>query len=291
VTDLRARFLSTLDAPDRARFEAIDDLEARVQRLVDDARAAHPSVALDVAALLAAIAAIATPALDAPAADLHLAIACARGDAAAIAAFDRSYGPELDVAIAKSPRLGIAKDEFRQLVRTRLFVHAPDRPARIASYAGQGSLKAWVRVTAARIVIDLSRAHTDHEELADDAMLDRAASPHDPELLILRSAYGAHVDAAFRDGLARLSVRQRNLLRQRYLHGLNADQLAPVYAVHRATAFGWLEAARQALMAHVRDALRARVPGAELDSVVGLLGSRLDVSVRGALGASIEDEG
>ena len=34
-----------------------------------------------------------------------------------------------------------------------------------------------------------------------------------------------------RDGLAALSPRQRNLLRQRYLHGLGCDRLATMYAV------------------------------------------------------------
>ena len=224
------------------------------------------------------------------AADVELAAACARGEPAAIAAFDRAYGAELDGAIARSPRLGIARDEFRQLVRTKLFVGAPGKPARIASYTGDGPLKAWVRVTAARVVIDLARAHDDREQPADDAMLARLASPHDPALLLLQSAYGAHVQDAFREGLAALSVRQRNLLRQRYLHGLVADKLAPVYAVHRATAFGWLEDARQALMAQVRLALRVRIPDSELESVVGLLGSKLEVSVRGALGAALERE-
>jgi len=153
------------------------------------------------------------------AADVELAAACARGEPAAIAAFDRAYGAELDGAIARSPRLGIARDEFRQLVRTRLFVGAPGKPARIASYTGDGPLKAWVRVTAARVVIDLARAHDDREQPADDAMLARLASPHDPALLLLQSAYGAHVQDAFREGLAQLSVRQRNLLRQHFVDG------------------------------------------------------------------------
>jgi RNA polymerase sigma-70 factor len=147
-----------------------------------------------------------------------------------------------------------------------------------------------VRVTAAREVIDLSRARDGREVLTDDAMLARMASPDDPETLLLQSSYGAHVQAAFHEALARLSVRQRNLLRQRYLHGLSAEQIAPVYAVHRATAFGWLDDARGALLTNVREALRARIPGSEIDSVIGVLGSRLQISVRGALGESIEDE-
>ena len=54
--------------------------------------------------------------------------------------------------------------------------------------------------------------------------------------------------------------------------------------------FVWLEQARVALLGHVRTALLARVPGHELDSVVGVLGSRLDVSVRRLLDSRLEPE-
>lgn len=295
MVEITSRFLAQLAARgirgDRPGEDS--DVQSQLRALFDAARAAHPAIPLDEPAFADALAARVDGVGELAAihaGDLHLAVACARGEPAAITAFDRGYGGELDAAIGRSPRLGVSKDEFRQLVRTRLFVGEPGKPARIASYSGEGPLKAWVRVTAARVVVDLSRAPEAREQHADDAILDRVASAHDPETEILRSAYGAHVNEAFREALARLSVRQRNLLRQRYLHNLNADKLAPAYAVHRATAFGWLEDARKALMANVRDALRARVPGSELESVVGILGSRLDVSVRGALGAAIEDE-
>src|SRR5262245_46217689 len=237
MVELRDPFLSRLEPSRRGDFQQLADLEARLRAMIDAARTAHPTVPFDEAHFLNAVAARVEDDLAAiHAADLHLALACARGEPAAIAAFDQAHGSDLDIAIAGSPGLGVSKPEFRQLVRTRLFVGAPDRPARIASYSGRGTLRAWVRVTAARAVIDLSRAHDDREVLADDAMLDRMASPDDPETLLLRTSYGAHVQAAFREALSRLSVRQRNLLRQRYLHGLSADRIAPQYGVHRATA-------------------------------------------------------
>jgi RNA polymerase sigma-70 factor (ECF subfamily) len=291
MLDVCDRFLSALEPSRRSDFLSVSDLEARLRALIEDARAAHPAVPLDEAAFVDALADRVEDDLGAMhASDLHLALACARGVPAALAAFDRIHGGELDVAIAKSPGLGVSTQEFRQLVRTRLFVGERDRPVRIVQYSARGPLKAWVRVTAARIIVDLSRAPGEREMPADDAMLDRLASPDDPEVLLLRTGYAAHVQAAFRDGLAQLSTRQRNLLRQRYLHGLSADKLAPAYAVHRTTAFGWLEDARRALIGHVRSALRARIPDSELESVVGVLGSRLEISVRGALGGALEDE-
>ncbi|PRP96231.1 hypothetical protein [Enhygromyxa salina] len=222
-------------------------------------------------------------------ADLYLAAACARGDRKALRWFERSCGPELDRVIARSPGLGLNADEFRQLVLLRLVVAEPERRAKILSYRGQGSLKAWVRVTAARMVIDLSRRPSKLDN-AGPALLDQIGDGDDLELDYLRGAYGPQLQAAFTAAVAALSARQRNLLRQRYLHQVSADALAKLYAVHRSTIFVWLEQARLTLLGAVREALAARVPGHELDSVVGALGSRLDLSVRRLLDSRLELE-
>lgn len=222
-------------------------------------------------------------------ADLYLAAACARGDSGALRWFERSCGPELDRVIARSPGLGLSAAEFGQLVIVRLVLAEPERQAKILSYRGQGSLKAWVRVTAARLVIDLSRRRAE-PVVGSDALLDQLGSGEDLELEHLRDRFGPELQASFAAALAQLSVRQRNLLRQRHLHDISADALAKLYAVHRSTIFVWLEQARVALLGHIRTALLARVPGHELDSVVGVLGSRLDVSVRRLLDSHLELE-
>lgn len=222
-------------------------------------------------------------------ADLYLAAACARGDGKALRWFERACGPELDRVIRKSPGLGLATDEFTQLVLVRLVLAEPARQAKILSYRGQGSLKAWVRVTAARLVIDLSRQRAE-PVVASEALLDQWEAGDDLELDLLRERFGPELQASFAAALGQLTVRQRNLLRQRHLHGVSADALAKLYTVHRSTVFVWLEQARVALLGHVRTALLARVPGHELDSVVGVLGSRLDLSVRRLLDSRLEDE-
>ncbi len=222
-------------------------------------------------------------------ADLYLAAACARGDSRALRWFERSCGPELDRVIARSPGLGLSAAEFGQLVIVRLVLAEPERQAKILSYRGQGSLKAWVRVTAARLVIDLSRRRAERV-VGSDALLDQLGSDEDLELEHLRDRFGPELQASFAATLAQLSVRQRNLLRQRHLHDISADALAKLYAVHRSTVFVWLEQARVALLGHIRTALLARVPGHELDSLVGVLGSRLDVSVRRLLDSHLELE-
>lgn len=293
----RTRFLGRLAPSSREAFEREVDLDARLSTMIAEARAANPEVALDETSFVVEIAARVseegTPLEELAAlraADLHLAAACARGDDAAIAAFDRLYGPELDRAIAKSPRLGLTKDEFRQLVRAKLFVAEGGKAPRITSYSGRGALKSWVRVTAARVVVDLARAHEGRDQPSDQAMLDRIPGRANPELAYLRHAHASHVPEAFELALQKLTVRQRNLLRQRYLHGLGADKLVPLYGVHRATVFGWIDDARKALLVNLRDALARRVPGTELESIVDLLGSELDLSVRRLLDSKLEDD-
>ena len=288
-------------------FERDPALRARARAIAEAARSSHPELALPVSALVEALLARAavsgTTALGVlqvlealQAEDLLLAEACARGDNAALLAFDRRFGPDLDLAIRKSPGLGVAPDEFRQVFREHVFVASdPEKPPRIASYGARGPLRAWVRVTATRLVVDLSRKPDVPEPMSDDDLSTRLAQTGDPELDYLRHAYGVALPDAFREGLAALSVRQRNLLRQRYLHDLGADKLAVLYGVHRATMFAWIEAARVALLDHVRAAMHAKVSDASegasaMQNLFAALGSRLDVSVRRLLESQLEPE-
>jgi RNA polymerase sigma-70 factor, ECF subfamily len=232
---------------------------------------------------------------DVHSADLGLAIACERGETAALREFDRRFGPEMDRAIARSPNLGIGRDEFRQIVREKLFVAVGKGvAAKIGSFSGRAALAGWVRVVCARTVVDLSRRREDRELLAgnagDDALFERLRAADDPELAALRRRFADLVPAAFHAGLASLSPRQRNLLRQRYLHGVAASAIATANGVHRATAFGWIEEARQALLAGARRHLADATRGAALESVVDLLGSELHVSLGRLLGAESESE-
>jgi RNA polymerase sigma-70 factor (ECF subfamily) len=235
---------------------------------------------------------------DVHAQDLGLAIACERGADAALREFDRRFTPDMDRAIARSPNLGIGRDEFRQIVREKLFVAVgageSSAKKKIASWSARAPLAGWVRVVCARAVVDLSRRREDRELLVggagDDALFERLRSSADPELAALRRRFVDLLPAAFRAGLAALTPRQRNLLRQRYLHGVAASAIATAHGVHRATAFGWIEEARQALLAGARRHLAEAARDAALESVVQLLGSELHVSLGRLLGADAERE-
>ncbi len=231
---------------------------------------------------------------DLHAADAAFACACADGDSRALLEFDRVYGRDVDLAIARSGDIGLTRDEFRQHLRERLFVAGPQRTARISAYGGRGSLRAWVRVTATRAMLDWLRRKAEPQNRPGDdaAVFDRIAGPNDPELEYMRQTYGAAVPEAMQAAFAALTPRQRNLLRQRHLHGLSPDRLAVAYGVHRATAFRWLEDARAALWHGLRSALaeRLRVADDELDSVIAMIASRVDVSIRGMLASGLERE-
>jgi RNA polymerase sigma-70 factor (ECF subfamily) len=295
---LRDAFLSALTDAVRARFAAWPQLDDELVRLWSTGIATLPSPVRPEAFAVQLATAVDDDAEPEPlltaihAEDLALACACATGDAAALARFERELGSDLDLAHARGGAHVMAKDEFRQRVRERLFVAPAGRDARIAAYGGKGTLRAWVRVTAARVLIDAARKATPPDAPASDTRLfDRAGDGVDAELEYMKRTYGAAVPEAMQAGLAALTPRQRNLLRQRYLFGLSTDRLAAMYSVHRATAFRWLEEARVLLFDGMRRALgeRLRVADHELDSVIELLASRVDVSVRRLLDSRLEE--
>lgn len=274
------------------RGEEIDaraGLEDALARLVARARAAWPAVSLDEATVLAALGARLPPALEdaaldaAPVEDIALAAACAEGRAGAAAAFDAAFVDDVR-AIASRVVTGAAeRDEVVQRVREHLLVARAGQPPRIAEYRGRAPLRAFLRVVTTRIAIDLIRG--EHGERRDDiepAELDMADPRHDPALEMMQRRYGDVVKHAIEEGIAALEPRARTLLRHHLVDGLSIDRLAAIYDVHRATAARQLERARRDLHDHVRMALTRRLPAAsdELESVVRLVRSQLDVSVR-----------
>ena len=297
---LRERFLAALEPDERERFAAWPGLgpaladvwnractEQGAALCASDRFAEHLAAHLDHDAEP-------EQALDGVfAGDLMLACACADGQGSALAAFEKQYGRDIDLAIARAGDIGMSKDEFRQRVRERLFVAGAGRQVRIAGYGGRGPLRSWVRVTATRTMLDIVRKPAEPQNRgADDAgLFERLPDRVDPELEYMKQAYGAAVPEAMAAAFASLSSRQRNLLRQRYLHDMATDRIATMYNVHRATAFRWLEEARIALWNGVRAALieKLRVAEPELDSVIAMLASRIDVSVRRILDSRLED--
>lgn len=274
------------------RFGAIlelpgDEWRGRLADVLARAVAAQPS--LDLVSFAEALAAHARASGDvdayltsARAEDLALAHACARGDRAAISAFEKLYFGEMDRAFLKVKRGKVDRQDFEQRMRERLFVATDARRPRIADYTGQGDLRAWFRVAMTRTLINESQrpahdAPTDDEELA--AMPAAAA---DPELELLRRKYSEEFRASFARALNALDARDRAILGYVVIEKMGIDALAEVYDVHRATAARWVQRAREALVSGVKSDLEKslKVPAQELESILRLVGDEVEISIR-----------
>jgi RNA polymerase sigma-70 factor (ECF subfamily) len=257
--------------------------EDPIERWLITGRAAWPEGTVVPAQLAAHLERLEIPLAPdhAHAADLYLACACATGSAGAVAAFDRELTPVMRAAVRKIDPANHFVDEVVQVARERLLVSAPGTDSRIADYAGQGPLRAWVRIAAMRIAMNLLRDRRRNVLVDDDRFFELATDDSDAERRRSAVRYGEAAADAMRAAFASLSARERNLLRMHHLHGLTVDELAPTFRVHRATVARWLASAREHLLAETRAGLRARlaIGEATVDSILRELAGHVDVSV------------
>ncbi len=291
-------FLEAAPAAVRPALESIGDLDRRLWSLVAEGRAAWPDFAIEPRQLVEFVARqltaeMADAALDGlRPTDLYLACACARGLSAAIAAFDRDYMREVDIALARM-RVGDSRlKDVKQLVRQRLFVGggtagAPTSAGKISEYGGRGDLRRWVRSVAVRTCLNELRKGK-REVLVDDDHLiaQHAISADDPEVEYMKRTYANEFRAAFAEALGQLGAREQTLLRYHHVDGLNIDEIGAIYRVHRVTAFRWIEKAKEQLVKQTLDTLRARLklPASELDSVLRMIRSQIHLSLVRHLG-------
>ena len=221
------------------------------------------------------------------AAEVHLAIACARGDAAAIAAFDRVYLAVVPRALAGMRLPAATVEDVRAVVRDRLLLAGDERPPRILDYAGRGRLRGLVQVTATRAAIDRLRHDEREVELPGEGA--ELAASGDVDLSLIKAQYRDAFSEGFAHAVAALSRRDRNLLRLHFLGRVTLEQLAQMYNVHRATVVRWLAGAREAVFKATRERVATRLgaPADELDAMFDLVRSRVELSVERLL-ASVE---
>lgn len=255
-------------------------VEAQLLALYGMAREAWPTIDLAPDVYLRHVAERSDEVPDGDAgADLYLACACARGDAAALEAFSSRYLGSLAPGLRRiDPSPGFA-EEVLQALRERLLVARGDAPARIAEFRGRGTLAAWVRIAATRMALRMrTRERPVLGEVGDDAM-----APDLPaDVAYLKSRYRPEFEAALRAALAALSDRSRTLLRLHHIEGLSIDKIGAHYGVHRATAARWVAAARGELIEATRRRASERLgfSGTEMVSLMRVVASQLDVSLR-----------
>lgn len=214
--------------------------------------------------------------------DLYLAQACAAGNTQALESFDRELLAQVPRFLARHPARAHA-DEVRQILRERLLVGVDGAPPRIATYSGRGLLTSWVRVAALRTASNLLRADRPHHELSD--RLPTGELPELPELQVLEGRYREVFRDAFRTAFAALESEERTMLKLHFFDGVTVRKLVPILGVSSATAGRRLLAAQRRLRRLVFEQLSAAVetPAAELESIVRVLVSRLEVSMSALL--------
>ncbi|WP_224247828.1 sigma-70 family RNA polymerase sigma factor [Hyalangium gracile] len=214
-------------------------------------------------------------------ADLFLACACAEGEPLGLHAFEQHILQRVPSRLGQLPESTV--DEVLQEVRQRLLLGRGDAPPRIADYSGRGPLLAWVRIIAARIVGELANKEG-RQVLFDEPpeVLARMLSANDPERTLLREDSRQALAEALRKALAALPERDRALLRLHHLHGLTMDRLSAMYRESRSGVARRVAQARERLLELTREDLasRLKLAGPEVESLLGLVRSRLDLSLQ-----------
>jgi RNA polymerase sigma-70 factor (ECF subfamily) len=257
-----------------------------LDQFVDAGKRAWPGIELEGELIVAHLAercpTLPDPVLRAP--DLFLACGCAHGVPAAIAAFEAGYLAQVPAYLARGGIRADIAEEVRQLLGDRLLVGARRR---IVEYQGRGSLANWVRAAATRTALNLLRSERRHDDAAAGAAAtgDSILVPADPELDFIKARFRPQFKQALREAMSALASRDRAILRLHYGEGIPVGQLAVIYGVHRATASRWLNDAQRAVLDETRALLRERlkISPAECDQLVGLVQSRLDVTLSSLL--------
>ncbi len=259
------------------------DIDGLVGRLADcerRVRLAWPGLSLDAVEFAAHLGRQCTRADDLAslrAEELFLAWSCAKGNERAVRALEGYVGADIRRALQ---RLHLDEQDIGDVTMTVMQRLIVDRPPKIVSYSGRGSLAQWICVVAAREALASKRTAARRRDLLEAAQ--EGLTLEDPELAFVKSHYRAEFQVAFGHAIEALASKDRNVLVYRFVEGLNLDQLAAATGVHRATAARWLVRIRTQLLESTRGGLRQRlgVSEAELDSIVQLIASNFEVSVQ-----------
>lgn len=241
--------------------------------LLARARAAWPQLKVDGAAFLKHLAAR-------PGAvhveDLYLAFACQLGLPSALTAFEEKHLSQVASFLDGPART--QADEVRQLLRVRLFV-----AKQISTYSGRGALGGFVRVAAVRMARDVQRGKANAEGAGDSDELP-VDSP-DPELAYLKKRHAADFKRAFQTTLAALPDEDRNILSLSLFDALTTEAIGQLYRVDGSTIRRRLAKMRQTILDETLRLLteRLKLKPAELDSLLQVVRSQLDLSIRRAL--------
>jgi RNA polymerase sigma-70 factor (ECF subfamily) len=283
-----------------ARDLDLRELEEKLGQLIELARKTWPGATVDLHQFVAQLARRMIPGkrvdewlASVHAADLYLCCGCASGDSQSIATFEQAVLPHVVPAIAGIDSSPTFVAETKQQMRQRLLVSAEGRPPKISEYAGFGPLSHWLRAVALRTALNLRRAHNREETLAgDDQLLGLPAQVNDLELEYLKERYRKDFTEAFRKAVSILSPQERNVLRLHFIDGLSLTQVGSAYQADKSTVSRWIGKSRLTLLQRTREELsnRLRLDSKELDSLMHLVNSQLDVNISTVLRVAEDEE-
>ena len=219
------------------------------------------------------------------ASDLALAVACKDGDRRAVALLDARLVQAVPSVVARLRADAGFCDEVTQLLRQKLLVGSGSGRPKIDDYGGRGALGQWLRAAALRVALNLLTSRKSTAIESAGALARMAAAGPDPEMTLIKRRYAPEFQAALEGAVDSLPPKERNLLRLYFLQGLTVEEIGRMEGAHKSTISRWLSRARKELLADVRARLGAklRLTDGELDSLLSVVRSQLDISVRRVL--------
>ncbi len=281
---LTSSFLAAYDpdvAPDT------DALEGLLQAIFESAQRAWPDIDVPSTVFAEHLGTVAPASDDVTGAltelrteDLFLACACLHRIDGAMRAFEQHVLPAAAKAVRRVDPDPSFVEDICSDVRVRLLV-SDGEPARIASYLGRGPLVHWVQVTAMRAAQTSKRKKAPRRVDVDMADMALSVLEDDPEVAPLAKQLKQPFQAAFKEALAELTTRERNLLRLYLVEGVSADTIGTMYRVHRATVARWIARARRKVQAGTRKRLSDQevVGTSSFESVMGHVMTGIDLSL------------
>lgn len=214
--------------------------------------------------------------------DLWLAFHAGTGHREAQAAFEATCFANLTRHLMARRASQSQAEEAVQRLRHRLLVTDASEPARLLTYGGRGDLRAWVRVAALRTWLNLERETGRERGTRETELVENATS--DLELEFLKGTYRESFHRAFLEVLGELPASERLVLKLHYLDRIGMEEIGRILGVHRLTVLRRLERTRQLLAESTKERLASqlRLSGTEVESLLRLIQSRLDISLRAA---------
>ena len=222
--------------------------------------------------------------------DLLLVCACAKGVRSAEDAMHEAFGEEIERA-HKRIRPPITLPQARHLVMSRLLAIPEGGAARIALYRADADLGSWMRNAINRTLLETaSSGRVATSDSLEDAIIKReAASPIlalDPELQRVKRNFLPGLRLALMHTLSSLEARERALLKNAIIDGLDSASLGLMYGLTQDEVRAALAGAKERLEYRVRNALAERMKISDRDhaSLVRFVSTQIEAALAKALG-------